>query len=70
MVRWQARQAPRASASASAASPSGDSGSAGQQFSQAFYRTRLLTFAAMFVGYGAHITHGAGVALPHQPLQQ
>lgn len=53
ITRRLALAPPRASAPASAASP-GDSSSAGQQFSQAFYRTRLLTFAAMFVGYGSY----------------
>ena len=52
LMRRQPRATPRASAAASAATPGGDSSSAGKQFSDAFYRTRLLTFAAMFIGYG------------------
>ena len=52
LMRRQPRATPRASAAASAATPGGDSSSAGKQFSEAFYRTRLLTFAAMFIGYG------------------
>ena len=44
-----------AGAAAASPSPAGDGDkSAAEQFSSAFYRTRLLTFAAMFVGYGSY----------------
>lgn len=40
-------------ASAAAAADGGE-GSAKEAFTKDFYRTRLLTFAAMFVGYGSY----------------
>lgn len=44
----------RLSVSAAAAAPSDGGSSPAKEFSSAFYRTRLLTFAAMFVGYGSY----------------
>ena len=45
-------RAVRISAAAAAASSEGEED--GEEFRKVFYRTRLITFAAMFVGYGSY----------------